>query len=939
MAPSFRGPRVCLRWGICLCFLAPPTLVARPAASAPPATQPTTRRISLNFKDAPLDVVLDHLSEAAGLLIVKEGPVEGRVTLQSAEPVSPQEAVALLSTVLKANGFTAIQTGRTVRLVPRDKAKKGAVPVHVGADPATIAATDELITQILPLLNVDAIKLRQELTPLLSTDADVTADESANAIIITDFSANIRRVAEVIQALDLGQNSSTELRLIHLKYASADETAKLLTSIFHGDGGAALNPQQMIQMQQQGMAVGPPPSGRSGRIPGGAIDQALHGGHFHADADKRTNTLILTAPVATLKVLEDIVKELDSNPIPASQIKAFRLNYAEADATAQLLENLLKPADTGNNSPFFFNPFASLSTESAKAKVNITHDARTNSVIVSAPADVLLSIEALIKDLDSSPGVGSEIRAFSLKHADAYDTASMIRSIFEPKEHSGDDNPFRFFLGLGPTPSKGSSVNVAADDRTNTLVVTAPREAMKMIGDLVERLDANSVSEDSLFIYRLRNAQSANLEVVLNTLFGNTNSQNQANPQQAGQNVQPGQTPGDQQNGGRARSSSAAASSGNLAGGTGIGARRGQRNGQGQGARNVPRSLSNFSAAISEMSGQVFVVADTDTNSLIVTTASKYQQAVRDIIRELDRPAPQVLIKVLVAEVTHDNSADWGLDFSVLNQRANGNGQVYGSNFGNAAAGAASGGLVVSLLEKNLNVTLHALAVAGKLDVLSRPYILASDNQLATITVGQEVPFITDTRITETGQTINTIQYQDVGIILNVTPHINPEGLVILDVSPEISELTGTTVPITAGVAAPVISKRSADSRVGIRSGETIVIGGLMEDRKTSTVSKTPIFGDIPLLGELLRRTQVSRTKTELLIFLTPHVALSPGALAPMSADEVRGTRLTPQAVEPGSFQQHMEGMHRGATGDRAPQDPSATQPVRTIRGAGATQP
>src|SRR5665213_3543712 len=240
---------------------------------------------------------------------------------------------------------------------------------------------------------------------------------------------------------------------------------------------------------------------------------------------------------------------------------------------------------------------------------------------------------------------------------------------------------------------------------------------------------------------------------------------------------------------------------------------------------------------------------------------------------------------------------------------ASGKGQTVGNNLQNTAAGMANGGLVVSVLEANLNVTLHALATEGKLDVLSRPYILARDNQLATITVGQEVPFVTNTQLTETGQTINTIQYQDVGIILNVTPHINPEGLVILDVAPEISQLTGTTVSIGSGVDAPVIAKRSALSRVGIQNGQTIVIGGLMEDRKTDTISKVPILGDIPILGELFKRTQTDKTKTELLIFLTPHVAQQPDFLKDMAADEMRGTKLTPNAVSPGMFQEHMRGM------------------------------
>jgi general secretion pathway protein D len=284
-----------------------------------------------------------------------------------------------------------------------------------------------------------------------------------------------------------------------------------------------------------------------------------------------------------------------------------------------------------------------------------------------------------------------------------------------------------------------------------------------------------------------------------------------------------------------------------------------------------------------------------------------------------------VLIKVLVAEVTHDNSVDIGAEFSILNLNDAGIAEVSaGTDFN---LGRQTSGAVVKIARKEFSATLRALEDVGKLDVLSRPYILASDNQLASITVGQEVPFVTNTRITDQGQTLNTIQYQDVGIILNVTPHINPEGLVILDVSPEISQLTGTTVTVSEGVDAPVIAKRSAVSRVGVKDGQTVVIGGLMEDRKTSTVSKVPILGDLPLLGAAFRRTQWTKTKTELLIFLTPHVAQQPQTLAPMTEDEMRGTRLTPRAVAPGVFDEHMRGMRRGDV----PQTQPTTRPDEPV--------
>jgi general secretion pathway protein D len=262
---------------------------------------------------------------------------------------------------------------------------------------------------------------------------------------------------------------------------------------------------------------------------------------------------------------------------------------------------------------------------------------------------------------------------------------------------------------------------------------------------------------------------------------------------------------------------------------------------------------------------------------------------------------------------------DVGAQYSVLNQRTVTNsdgttstvGSKGGTNFG---LQNLQSGLVVQVLENNFQTTIHALESVGKLDVLSRPYILASDNQLASITVGQEVPFITNSRITDTGQTINTVEYNDVGILLDVIPHINPDGLVIMDVAPEISALTGTTVPISDTVSSPVIAKRSAQSRIGIQNGHTVVIGGLMEDRKTETVDKVPILGDIPYVGEAFKRRQNTKTKTELLIFLTPHVVQRPDQLQGMSKQEVEGSKLVPGAVDQNAFQEHMDGMRRGAT-------------------------
>ena len=331
-------------------------------------------------------------------------------------------------------------------------------------------------------------------------------------------------------------------------------------------------------------------------------------------------------------------------------------------------------------------------------------------------------------------------------------------------------------------------------------------------------------------------------------------------------------------------------------GGRGGGSSRGGSSGTGM----------RLTTTAGDLVGQVYFEADTDTNSILAISAVKHHPKIKELLEEMDKPVPQVLIKVLIAEVTHDGSLDLGLEFSQWNLRHNEGSTTVGTDFGVAAF---SSGLVIRNIESNLDVVLRALETEGRLNVLSRPYILASNNQAATINVGEEVPFIRDTRVTDTGQTINTIEYENIGIILQVTPSINPEGLVSMDILPEISTRTAETVPISETVDAAVFANRSAQSRVAIRDGETIVIGGLVQDHETEAVDKVPILGDIPLVGLLFQRKRTTSKKTELLIFLTPHVALKDDELKGITETHNARSKLFQNSSDFPSFEDHFEAM------------------------------
>ena len=316
--------------------------------------------------------------------------------------------------------------------------------------------------------------------------------------------------------------------------------------------------------------------------------------------------------------------------------------------------------------------------------------------------------------------------------------------------------------------------------------------------------------------------------------------------------------------------------------------------------------------------GSATISSDPETGRIIVITDEETSVHISQVISNLDIPKPQVLIKVVFLEVTYNNGSDIGIDAG-FNGYSLGNGgsksTLSGANafgvsglasaatnvnafglpiaaFGNVPPGAG----LYQILGNDYQATLRAIATAGKTEVLSRPSILARNNQPATITVGQSVPLINSVRYDNFGNAINSVTYTDVGIILKVTPFISNDGVVEMIVAPEISSLTDQSVTIANGVSVPVIAKRSADTVVVTPNGQPVIIGGLMQNNKTESESKIPILGDIPLLGNLFKRKVKNNAKTELLIFLTPHIVETPSQLVALSEKERAASVLPKKA-------------------------------------------
>ncbi len=310
-------------------------------------------------------------------------------------------------------------------------------------------------------------------------------------------------------------------------------------------------------------------------------------------------------------------------------------------------------------------------------------------------------------------------------------------------------------------------------------------------------------------------------------------------------------------------------------------------------AESLNQALTNLKiTGALEASQNVNVTADVGTNALIVTALEQDFEVISGIVEKLDIIREQVMVEMLIVEVSEDDLTEIGIDWSTIDDAVADSIRAFGStNFGPRVdfIGGDTEGLAVGAWRKTSSGTqigalLHALNKKSGVNILSTPQILTSNHQTAKIIVGENIPFVTDSRITETDPSTPTVikrfEYKDVGIELEITPHVSQAGMIRLEVNNKFTKLIEST---TGNEDTPTTAKRQAETVVTMQSGATVVIGGLIRDDKVTTQKKVPLVGDLPLLGGLFRYNKDRIQKTNLLIFITPEIMADQQALISMT--------------------------------------------------------
>ncbi|QDF99607.1 type II secretion system protein GspD [Azoarcus sp. DD4] len=422
--------------------------------------------------------------------------------------------------------------------------------------------------------------------------------------------------------------------------------------------------------------------------------------------------------------------------------------------------------------------------------------------------------------------------------------------------------------GDGAGPLAGL-VRVMAIERLNALLVVTPRaHYLEQMKTWIERLDqsGDGDADGQLYVYPVQNGSARHLADLLNGLYGTTAV---GGVQATG--VAPGLGRGVQASVGSAVATSGSAgtgSGGTGSGGTGFGAMAAV-GGTGTGTAGGAAAVTQV-----DMGEHIRVVADNRNNALLIHANRREYRRIEAALRRLDVAPTQVLIEASIVEVTLSDELRYGLQWyfqNTLRDGWSGSGQL--SNNTSGALANTGQGFFYSVINPagSVRAVLNMLATKSLLNVLSNPTVMVQDNHTATIQVGDQQPIRSSTTVTDGGTTTSSIQYKDTGVLLAVTPSVNAGDMVGLDVNQAITDV-GETDSATGQRA---FNQRQVVSRVSVRSGETIVLGGLIRDNKTRDRQGIPWLHDLPVVGNLFGSTAVGTVRTELLVMITPRVIRS----------------------------------------------------------------
>jgi general secretion pathway protein D len=461
--------------------------------------------------------------------------------------------------------------------------------------------------------------------------------------------------------------------------------------------------------------------------------------------------------------------------------------------------------------------------------VTVDYPEKNILIIIDTVAN-MKKLLRLIDTVDVSVFDRMHVRFYELENSEAKDLAKELENLFKA-------------LGVETKKKKGGErVSFIPIERMNIiLAVSSMPDIFDKVDDWIDKLDeVREDFEEQIFIYFVENAKAIDIGDIIKELYGDRRTE-------------------------RDRRTTTT--------------RRKTTDKKKRTTSRVSRSRSGLETA----TGEVKIVVDEINNAILVRATPQDYAQVLKTIKLLDTIPNQVLIEVLIAEVTLDSTSEFGVEWSYKSDYAALGGykgtERWGQNLGMGGLGQdltkplGQSGFTYAFAADALEAFLRAYARENEVNILSSPSILVADNTEATIEVGEEVPIVTSEYTPSSIQSdtsfSRSIEYRDTGILLTVTPRINERGLVAMEVNQEVSNVSEQRIE---GIDSPIILKRQAQTTLVVQDGKTIVIGGLIRESKDMTQEGLPFLSKIPYLGMLFSFNREISKKTELLFLITPHV-------------------------------------------------------------------
>ncbi len=948
-----------------------------PPSPTGPETGPSSEEMQLSFQGANIEMVVQWLAKATGKSVVKHPRVQCQLTIVSSKKLGSRDAINLVYRALALEGFTTIETSKSILIVPEGQEPKMS-PEFLDNSRAETPEGRQRLVKIFPLKNAQAAELREKIRAVLSEKATIDVAERANQLIVTDYTDNIRLLGELIKELDIPAGGDTVIEFYSLKHSEAEELGALLSLVLNSQPApppsSSRSPSQPARSSPQppGMVGGPQPPMVNPEPPGGGAASTPSAGaqgsqQIRIWPDKTSNRLIVAAPKSKLPEIQRLIEVLDTEKPQDVSIRVLPLKNVNA-------EDLVK--DIG---PLY----QKMSGKSLKDTIEVASNSRANSLVILSSEANFKAIEKLVSALDTEEAQEKAMRDFPLRNADAEDVAKQLQDLNQDPDSSSSRFPYYIFSSYGMGARSSKKATFVADRRRNTVIVQAPPAALESIAKMIEDLD-QPVTDNSLApkIFRLKYVSASDIEDVLNELFLKKQQQRSYFDLYG----YPAQDTGDRQNAGRlygkvritsepyanaiivtsnspenlaaveevlkqldvpsqagestlrlglrfAKASIVANNINILFAKNGSPPLRqinqpGQQNAvnplqqqqqqqnnsyQGNfaieqeareegyfpwlgGQPDNPRTADGRNAIrpVSDLVGRVRVVPDDRSNSLLISATVHFFPQILKLIEDLDAPTAQVLIEAKIVEVSSDFLEKLGVrwspdgaktftaddyDNSIL---AHVKGD-YVKQFGSAlapfgGAGGVASGLANSLHSGILDATLSMdflvqfLRKTTDATVLAEPQVNIADNELGKLFVGQQVPIPDNTQVSQLGGQNTTIKYKDVGVILEVTPHINNTGDVALKIRAESSTIVSGQIVLGGAV----FDTRNFKTDLTAKNGQTIILGGIIQRQISDTLRKTPILGSIPGLKWAFNKKDKVTREVELIVFLRPKVVRTP---------------------------------------------------------------